>query len=204
MMAALERVPPPTSSAASSTVTCTPAFASATAAASPLGPLPTTTAVLMPSIIAWGAISSKTGHCEVSYGRTVMSERAPVMLGPDDGRRYDMGRIVAVFKADGTETAGGYSISEWWLEPHTTGPGPHSHPEDDVFYVIDGTMSVLVGDHWVDAHKGAFVLIPSGMTHDFENRSAARAGMLNFSHPGDFEQHMPGIVDWFIQQAHDG
>jgi hypothetical protein len=21
---------------------------------------------------------------------------------------------------------------------------------------------------------------------------------LNFSHPGDFEQHMPGIVQWFI------
>ena len=37
-----------------------------------------------------------------------------------------MGRIDAVFKADGAETSAGYSISEWWLEPHTAGPGPHS------------------------------------------------------------------------------
>ena len=125
------------------------------------------------------------------------TDRPPVMLGPDGGRRYDMGRIVAVFKADGTETEGGYSISEWWLEPHTTGPGAHTHAEDDVFYVLDGTMSVLVGDRWVDAHKGAFVLVPGGVTHDFENRSDARAGVLNFSHPGDFEQRMPGIVEWF-------
>ena len=44
-MASLERAPPPISSAASSTVTCTPSLARATAAASPLGPLPTTSAV---------------------------------------------------------------------------------------------------------------------------------------------------------------
>ena len=42
-----------------------------------------------------------------------------------------MGRISSVFKADGEETAKGYSISEWWLEPHTKGPGAHAHPEDD-------------------------------------------------------------------------
>lgn len=127
------------------------------------------------------------------------ADRSAVVLGPDDGRHYDMGRIVAVFKADGAETSGGYSISEWWLEPHTTGPGPHSHAEDDTFYVLDGTMSVFVGDRWVDASKGAFVLVPGGVTHDFENRGNVRAGMLNFSHPGDFEQRMPAIVAWFAE-----
>lgn len=40
-----------------------------------------------------------------------MSDRLPVVLGPDDGRRYDMGRIVAVFKADGAETAGGSMLT---------------------------------------------------------------------------------------------
>ena len=126
------------------------------------------------------------------------ARRGPVVLAPDGGRSYEMGRIRAVFKADGTETVGEYSISEWWLEPNTTGPGAHAHPEDDVFYVLEGTMAVLVGDHWIDAPKGSFVLIPAGVTHDFENRSTARAGVLNFSHPGDFEQHMPSIVEWFI------
>src|SRR5215211_1015270 len=125
------------------------------------------------------------------------SGRTSIVLAPGHGRGYDMGRIQAVFKADGAETAHRYSISEWWLEPSTTGPGAHSHPEDDIFYVIEGTMSIRVDDHWIDAPKGAFVLIPGGVTHDFENRSAARAGALNFSYPGDFEQHMPGIVEWF-------
>lgn len=130
-----------------------------------------------------------TGHDELP--------RAAVILGPGEGRRYDMGRISAVFKADGAETRQGYSISEWWLEPNTQGPGPHAHPEDDIFFVIEGVMSVLVGEQWTDAPVGSFVLVPGGTTHDFENRSAQRAGVLNLSIPGAFEAHMPSIVEWY-------
>jgi mannose-6-phosphate isomerase-like protein (cupin superfamily) len=122
-----------------------------------------------------------------------------IFLPPAGGRSYAMGRISAVFKADGDETQGGYSISEWWLAPKTTGPGAHSHAKDDVFYVIEGTMSILVGERWIEAPKGSFVLIPGGVTHDFENRSASRAGVLNFSVPGDFEKNMPAIAKWFAE-----
>jgi hypothetical protein len=41
--------------------------------------------------------------------------------------------------------------------------------------------------------------VPGGTTHDFENRGAARAGVLNFSAPGTFEEDMPAIADWFKQ-----
>jgi mannose-6-phosphate isomerase-like protein (cupin superfamily) len=96
--------------------------------------------------------------------------RKPVILGPGEGRSYPMGRIAAIFKADESESESRYSISEWWLEPHTQGPGAHSHPEDDIFYVIEGTMSVLVGEAWTHATRGSFILVPGGVTHDFENR----------------------------------
>jgi quercetin dioxygenase-like cupin family protein len=121
------------------------------------------------------------------------------MLAPGDGRLYSMGRISAIFKADGAETDSRYSISEWWLEPHTTGPGPHSHPEDDIFYVLEGTMSILVDGQWRNAAKGSFVLVPGGVTHDFENRGDTRAGVLNVSIPGAFEPHMPAIAEWFMK-----
>ena len=127
-----------------------------------------------------------------------MTTRQPIVLAPGGGRPYEMGRIRAVFKADEDETARTYSISEWWLEPHTQGPGAHSHPEDDIFYVIAGTMSILVGDRWIDAAPGTFVLAPGGTTHDFQNRSDERAGVLNFSN-GVFEPEMPGIAQWFAE-----
>jgi len=52
-------------------------------------------------------------------------------------------------------------------------------------------------EEWIDAPRGSFVLAPGGTTHDFENRSSRRAGVLNVSIPGGFEPHMPGIVQWF-------
>jgi quercetin dioxygenase-like cupin family protein len=125
------------------------------------------------------------------------STRLPVVLGPGEGRSYAMGRIGAVFKADGPETESRYSISEWRLEPHTQGPGAHSHPEDDIFFVTVGTMSLLLGSDWIHAGQGSFVLVPGGTVHDFENRSDSPAAVLNLSIPGPFEQHMPGIVQWF-------
>jgi mannose-6-phosphate isomerase-like protein (cupin superfamily) len=128
-----------------------------------------------------------------------MQRRSPIFLAPGGGRPYPMGRIAAVFLADEGETASRYSISEWWLEPNTKGPGAHSHDEDDVFYVIEGTMTFLLGDRWVDAPRGSFVLAPGGMTHDFENRSDRRAGALNISVPGGFEASMPGIAAWFAE-----
>ena len=127
-----------------------------------------------------------------------MTDRKAVVLAPHGGRGYEMGRIGALFKADGAGTGDRYSISEWWLEANTTGPGAHVHEDgDDVFFVLEGTMSFLIDDAWQDAPAGSFVLVPAGTRHDFENRSAARAGLLNFSIPGGFEPNMPSIVDWF-------
>ncbi len=128
-------------------------------------------------------------------------KRAPIHLAPNGGRPYPMGPLSAVFKADGAETRGRYSISEWWLEPYTKGPGAHSHPDDDVFYVLEGTLTFWLGDRWLDAKKGSFVLAPGGTKHDFENRTGKRAGMLNVSVPGEFEDDMPGIAEWFRARA---
>lgn len=125
--------------------------------------------------------------------------RRPIVLAPGAGRTYPMGRISAIFKADGEETADRYSISEWWLEPHTQGPGAHTHPEDDVFFVLQGTMSFLVDNEWVDAPAGSFVLVPGGVTHDFENRGDEPSGALNISAPGSFEERMTGIAEWFAE-----
>jgi quercetin dioxygenase-like cupin family protein len=108
----------------------------------------------------------------------------------------------SVFKADGEETKNTYSISEWWLEPHQPGPGAHSHEaNDDIFYVLEGTVTFLAGNEWIDAAKGTFLRIPAGVMHDFENRSDELAGLLNIYIPGGFEKDMPAIVKWFEEHA---
>src|SRR5262245_66208233 len=66
--------------------------------------------------------------------------RQGVFLPPGGGRSYPMGRISSRFLADGAETEERYSISGWWLGPHTTGPGEHSDAEDGVCCVAGGTQ----------------------------------------------------------------
>lgn len=121
-----------------------------------------------------------------------------IFLPPGEGRSYQAGPMFAVFKADGAETEDAYCVSEWWLEAGDHGPGPHSHPENvELFYVVEGTMSFLAGEQWIDAPRGSFLRIPTGTTHDFANRSPARAGVLNVYIPGGFEPLMPQIVAYF-------
>ena len=133
----------------------------------------------------------------------MQKNRAPIHRPPGTGRAYAMGPVNAVFKADGDETRNQYSISEWWLEPYTRGPGAHSHEEDDVFFVIEGTMSFFVGGAWVDAPRGSLVIALGGTPHDFENRTPQRTGALNLSVPGDFEPAMEGIAEWFRARSTD-
>lgn len=123
---------------------------------------------------------------------------ASIVLGTGEGRPYAMPSMRAVFKADGVETADRYSVSEWWVDPGSPGPGPHSHEaNDEIFYVLEGTASVLVGDRWIDAPKGSFLLIRAGTVHDFANRTEAPMCLFNVFIPGGFEQNMPAIVQWF-------
>jgi mannose-6-phosphate isomerase-like protein (cupin superfamily) len=108
----------------------------------------------------------------------------------------------AVFKADGVETSGCYSVSEWTVAPRSPGSGPHSHEEnDEIFLITEGTMAVRVGDEWVEASRGTFLRIPAGVVHDFENRTDQPATLFNVFIPGGFEQMMPRIVAWFAEQS---
>lgn len=125
---------------------------------------------------------------------TARAVRKPIVVPPDEGRIYDAGRIRAVFKADRDETGGKYSVSEWWLEPRTRGPATHAHDEDHVYYVLAGTLSVLLDDAWSEMGAGTCVIIPGGTPHNFENRGSARAGFLSFNSPGGFEARMEDIA----------
>ncbi len=121
-----------------------------------------------------------------------------IILPSSERRTYNCGTMTAIFKADEEETNQKYSISEWWLEPNSDGPGAHHHQmNDEVFYVLEGTPSFLVGDKWIEATKGTFIRIPAKTTHDFANKTDQKAGVLNFFIPGGFERNMPAIVKWF-------
>lgn len=129
---------------------------------------------------------------------TDKGEPQPIVLGPGEGRRYEMGRLRAVFKADGAETGDRYSVSEWLMEPGFEGVGAHSHEaNDEIFFVTAGRPELLVGEEWRAVEAGAFLRIPAGVMHNFRNLSGEPAALMNVFIPGGFETNMPAIVEWF-------
>ena len=120
----------------------------------------------------------------------------PIVLPPGQGRANDLGPMRGVFKADGPETQDRYCASEWSVEPRQPGPGAHHHDaNEELFLVTEGTLWFLVGDGWVEAPTGTFLRIPAGLTHDFANRSDARATAFNVFIPGGFEASFRGWVE---------
>jgi mannose-6-phosphate isomerase-like protein (cupin superfamily) len=134
---------------------------------------------------------------DVDWGGWMMGEtgvvRKAMVIAPGQGRAYSMGRMRAIFKADCEETDSRYSVSEWWLEPCTRGPGLHMHEDDHVFYVMAGTLSVRVHDDWLQVAKGGYAVIPGGTPHTFENQGSTPSGFISFTSPGGFEARMRDI-----------
>lgn len=118
-----------------------------------------------------------------------------IILPKGEGRIYNCGSMTAIFKADENETDQKYSISEWWLEPYSDGPGAHLHENnEEIFYVLEGIATILIGDQWIEANKGTFIRIPCNTMHNFKNKTDSKTGILNFFIPGGFERDMPSIV----------
>ena len=84
------------------------------------------------------------------------------------------------------QTAGQYSLMEQ-LMPASAGPPPHVHDHgDEVFYVLDGTMVLQLGDEVVAGSSGQLVRIPAGTTHAFVVTSET-ARVLNFYVPAGLD-----------------
>ena len=115
-----------------------------------------------------------------------------VIHPPRGGENVEAGGGSSVsIKADGEATAGSFYLGEASLAPGFPGPPPHTHDRlHDMFYVLEGTLTVRVGSEERELSPGAFVCVPPGTVHTFANRSGAVVRFLNFNTPAGWENYM--------------
>ncbi len=107
-----------------------------------------------------------------------------------------MGPNEIAIKATSDDTGGGFFLSESTIAPGFPGPPPHVHDRlHDMFYVLEGTLTLLLGDEEVAAEAGTFVCVPPGVVHTFSNRSEADARFLNFNTPSGWENYMRDLSE---------
>lgn len=129
---------------------------------------------------------------------TGASQDGVICLPQDGGRRYAMGRLTALFKADGAETGERYSGSEWLLDPGQTGVGTHAHEtNDEIYLVLDGNPEFLLDETWTPCPTGTFLRILAVFLHDFRNPGPGPARLFRHFIGDGFERNMPAIMDWF-------
>jgi mannose-6-phosphate isomerase-like protein (cupin superfamily) len=118
------------------------------------------------------------------------TERGTVGVYPDGGRSIWLLGMLVTFKAVSEETGGEYSLYELTVPPQL-GALPHiHHRETEAFYVLDGEVEFLKGEHTVRAGVGEFVFIPRGMVHGFTNAGQEVARCLAIVTPGGLHEKL--------------
>ena len=69
----------------------------------------------------------------------------------------------------------------------------HAHMTD-IFYVLEGELSIQIGDEWHILGPGAFALVPPGTPHTFANRGSVPARVLHIQQPASLEQYRKEAV----------
>jgi mannose-6-phosphate isomerase-like protein (cupin superfamily) len=126
-----------------------------------------------------------------------MTESATV-IRPGDGEVLTMGPSSIALKATGANTRETMFLSESTVAPGFPGPPPHVHDRlHDMFFVLDGTLKMRVGDEELDIGPGTFVCVPPGVVHTFSNPSDQPARFLNFNTPAGWEGYMRDLAAAF-------
>lgn len=119
----------------------------------------------------------------------------PVILRRGEGETIGGGPAVAVIKASRESTGGGFTMSDTTIQPGFQGPPRHRHRAlTDTFYVLEGTLTVRVGDESIDAEAGDYVCVPPGNVHTFSNRSDSPTRFLNINSPAGWEDYLRDVA----------
>jgi mannose-6-phosphate isomerase-like protein (cupin superfamily) len=108
-------------------------------------------------------------------GEKHMKARA---MGTGEGRSYSWNDYLFTVKAGAAETESGVSFMEFFTRKGDE-PGVHVHEdEDEIFYVLEGDLTVTCGEESFDLAPRDFIFLPRYLPHGFTIRSDGLVHML--------------------------
>jgi quercetin dioxygenase-like cupin family protein len=126
------------------------------------------------------------------------TEDGGLFVGPNDGK--DLTNPIGgemVVKIRDRDTAGAYSVHDNTIPPGSPGPRPHLHRRhEEAFYVLEGELTVRVGQRTITAPVGSFVVVPRGTVHQPSNPGTQPTRVLLFFSPAG--------MDSFFEEAAEG
>lgn len=92
-------------------------------------------------------------------------------------------------------TGGAISVLMGWHKPGE-GPSDHVHfDQEEIFFILEGTYELTVGDQTATAGPGTIIFIPRHVMHRFKNVGNTRACMLDWSLPGGQDHYFKAMAE---------
>jgi RimJ/RimL family protein N-acetyltransferase/quercetin dioxygenase-like cupin family protein len=135
-------------------------------------------------ILELAANGSATGRSE-----DVTLESEGLFVGPEEGKALPnpIGGRMMVKVRDG-DTGGSFSVHDNVIPAGSPGPLPHLHRDhEETFYVLEGELTVRVGERRITAPAGSFVVIPRGVVHQPSNPQTEPTRVLLIFSPAGME-----------------
>lgn len=120
-------------------------------------------------------------------GSTATQPRRPHALRPGGGEPTWFLNCLSRTLAGREHTAGRLGVVEQVVDRNGQPPPHVHHGEDESFYVLEGDVTITVGEDSFAAPAGSFVFCPRDVPHSFSVDSE-RARLLVILTPGGFER----------------
>jgi len=92
-------------------------------------------------------------------------------------------------------TGGAISVLMGWLKPGE-GPSDYVHfNQEEIFFIVEGTYEMTVGDLTSTVGPGSIVFIPRNVVHRFKNVGDTTGCMLDWSLPGGHDHYFKAISE---------
>lgn len=119
-----------------------------------------------------------------------------LLLMPGDGETLTGMGVTMSYKTTGAQSAGQWLVMEYTAPPQFSGPPPHWHKvTTEIFYVLDGTLTLSAGDAVIQAGPGGYAYVPPGTVHGFSNQTDAPATFLLIASPAGLENYFQELAD---------
>jgi mannose-6-phosphate isomerase-like protein (cupin superfamily) len=143
--------------------------------------------------------------CHNPFGEAVLNRfPAAVFVAAGGHDEVALGDARVKILAGAAETGGAVALLDYRMPGHYQGPPAHVHPGfDEIFHVIEGTLTVRHGEEIQTAESGGTLVVPGTVPHAFANLAAAPARVMLAIMPAGFESYFDQIAPLFASGAPD-
>jgi mannose-6-phosphate isomerase-like protein (cupin superfamily) len=141
-------------------------------------------------------LKASSNLTELDKEKTMLAEQTITLkdesfaLGPGEGKLLTSPRGTMLIRVRGEDTGGAWAAVEASVAPRTGGPPLHINTrEDEMFYVLSGTLRVQLGERTIDASAGSLTFVPRGSVHTFCNPFDEPVRFLGIISPAGFEKY---------------